>query len=141
MRTSSLAAAVALSFTFGLVSCGPPVMNTPVADIPKLATLSEVMDNQATTADPQFKRIGEESSFTDADYAAFAQASERLLVTSLKIKDFNGGKGPEFDALAMRVHDQADALGKAAAAKDAKASNAALTEMKAACKECHSKFR
>lgn len=135
---SALFVAVVLSGALGLVSCGPPKLITPVPEIPKLATLTEVMDNQATTADPQFKKMGNDT-FTDEDFTGFAQASERLLATSLKMKDFS--KGDEFNALAMKVHDQADALGKAASAKDGKAAAAALKEMKAACKECHSKFR
>ncbi|MBK8253808.1 MAG: cytochrome c [Polyangiaceae bacterium] len=129
---------LAITATLASVACGPPIKNTPVADIPKLATIEEVMDNQATTADPEFKKIDNES-YTDADYAAFTTAAERISATSLKTKDVT--KGAEFDALAVKLHDQAEALGKAAAAKDAAAAKAALSGMKAACKECHSKFR
>jgi Cytochrome C' len=116
---------------------------TPVADIPKLTTLEDVMDNQMGAADPQFAKIGA-ATLADADFAGFAQASERLLVTSGKIKDFSKDfpKGPaEFEALAAKLNEKAKALGAAAAAKDAAAAKAALTEMKATCKECHSKFR
>jgi cytochrome c556 len=116
---------------------------TPVADIPKLTTLDDVMDNQMGAADPQFAKIGA-ATLSDADFAAFAQASARLLVTSAKIKDFSKDfpKGPtEFEGLATRLNDKAKALGTAAAAKDAAAAKTALTEMKATCKECHSKFR
>jgi cytochrome c556 len=134
----SIHLALAASTAVLIASCGPPVMNTPVEQIPNLTTLAEVMDNQATTADPQFKKIGE-ASYTDEDYKAFATASARLKVTSLKIKDFS--KGPEFDALAMRLNEKAAALGTAAEKKDAAASSEALKEMKATCKECHSKFR
>lgn len=130
--------AFALAAGLTSIACGPPVLNTPVAEIPKLATLTEVMDNQATTADPLFKRRGE-ASFSDADHAAFAQAAERLTATSERTKGFS--KGPDFDALATKLGATADALGKAAAAKDAAAVNAALGDMKATCKECHSKFR
>jgi cytochrome c556 len=130
--------ALALPAALAAAACGAPKMNTPIADIPKLTSLEAVMDNQATIADPQFAKR-ESTSFTDADYAAFAEMSQRIGATSLKIKDFS--KGPEFDALAVRLHDQAEALGKAAAAKDVAASSAALTQMKATCKECHSKFR
>jgi cytochrome c556 len=132
MRAPTLVAVLALA------ACSPPVMNTPIAEIPKLATLEAVMDNQATVADPQFKKIGE-ASYTDADYAAFATVSERIQATSLKIKDFS--KGPEFDALAMRLNEGAKSLGTAAAAKDAAKSSAALQEMKSTCKSCHSQFR
>jgi cytochrome c556 len=96
------------------------------------------MDNQATVADPQWKKIGE-TSYADADWAAFAVVSERIQATSLKTKDFS--KGPEFDALALKLNEKAKSLGAAATAKDAAASSAALKEMKATCKECHSKFR
>jgi cytochrome c556 len=127
-----------LFVAFTLASCGPPVMNTPIDDIPKLTTLAAVMDNQATVADPEMKKAGE-SSYTDADYNAFAKASERIKVLSLKIKDFS--KGPDFDALAMQLNAKAETLGKAALAKDAAGSSQALQEMKATCKDCHSKFR
>jgi hypothetical protein len=136
MRTVYLASAAALAAL--AASCGPPVMNTPVEQIPNLKTLAEVMDNQATTADPQFKKIGE-ASYSDADFKAFEATSARLKVTSQKIKDFS--KGPEFDALATRLGEKAAALGDAASRKDAAASSEALKEMKATCKECHSKFR
>jgi hypothetical protein len=112
--------------------------HTPVADIAKLTSLDDVMDNQATTMDPQFKKIGG-AKFEDADFAAFADAAERLNATTLKIKDFS--KGPDFDALAMKLNGKAKALGAAATAKDTAAANGALGDMKATCKECHSKFR
>lgn len=130
--------ALPLAFVVGLSACSPPVMNTPIAEIPKLGSLEAVMDNQATVADPAFKKIGAES-YTDADYAAFTNVSERIQATSLKIKDFS--RGPEFDALAMKLNEHAKALGAAASAKDAKQSSAELQEMKATCKSCHSQFR
>ena len=129
---------VLLFVAVAMVSCGPPVMNTPIEEIPKLTTLAAVMDNQATVADPEMKKAGE-TSYTDADYGAFAKVAERIKVTSLKIKDFS--KGPEFDALAMQLNAKAEALGNAATAKDAAAASQALTEMKATCKACHSQFR
>ena len=138
MRPLSLAAALVLSSACALISCGPPIKNTPIPEIASLTTLTDVMDNQATTADPQFKKIGSDK-FTDEDFAAFAAAAERLVATGQKTKDFS--KGPEFDALALRIKEKAEALGKAAAAKDGAAASTALTEMKATCKECHSKFR
>ena len=51
-----------------VLACSPPKLSTPLADIPKLATLDEVMDNQATVADPQWKKIGQ-SSYTEAGRA------------------------------------------------------------------------
>jgi cytochrome c556 len=129
---------LAAAFALAAVHCGAPITNTPVNDIPKLTSLETVMDNQATVADPQWKKIGE-TSYVDADWAAFALVSERIQATSLKTKDFS--KGPDFDALAMKLNEKAKALGTAAAAKDAAGASAALGDMKATCKECHSKFR
>jgi cytochrome c556 len=136
MRSTLLAFAIAAAAA--LASC-TPVLNTPIEEIPKLATLKEVMHNQATSADKLWPKIGEEATYTDADYAAFAETGKRVGATSLKIKDFT--KGPEFDALAMRLNEKSTALATAAAAKDAAGSGAALKDMKATCKECHSKFR
>jgi cytochrome c556 len=138
MRSTVLAAMLALSAALASVACGPPIKNTPIAEIPKLQTLVEVMDNQSTVADPQFKKMGNDA-FSEVDYAAFTEMSQRIGATSLKIKDFT--KGPDFDALAVRLHDKAEALGSAATAKNVAGAKTALTEMKATCKECHSKFR
>jgi cytochrome c556 len=123
----------------GLLGACAPSKNTPLGDIAKLTKLDDVMDNQSTTADPQFAKIGA-STYADADFAGFAAAAERLSATSLKIKDFASGRA-EFEAFAAKLHDKAGALAAAATAKDAAAAKAALTEMKATCKECHSKFR
>ncbi len=133
---AALFAALALAL-FG-AACGPPVKNTPLDEIPKLKSLDDVMDNQATAADPQFKKIGQDK-YTDADFTAFAETGARIQATSLKIKDFS--KGPEFDQMAMKLNETAKALEAAGKAKDAKAASTALTDMKATCKACHSKFR
>jgi len=113
-------------------------MSTPVAEIPKLTKLADVMDNQSTVADPLFKKMNQES-FTDDEFKAMEDASARLQVTAPKIKDFT--KGAEFDALATRLAEKAVALGEAAKTKNAAGSGTALKEMKATCKECHSKFK
>ena len=133
MRSPTLALAAVL-----LASCASAKM-TPIADIPKLASLEEVMDNQATASDPQFKKIGQ-SQFNDHELADLARAVDVINATSTKTHDFAKGR-PEFDALATKVNDKSKALSAAVTAKDAGGINAALKEMKATCKECHSKFR
>lgn len=115
-----------------------PKRDLPPDEIQKLTELKHVMHVQATIADPQFKKIGE-SSYTDQDWAAFADVGSRLQVTSKKAKDFS--KGPEFDALADQLNAKAQALEAAATAKDARAAEGALSEIKATCKTCHSKFK
>ena len=61
--TQSLLALLALA----AAACAPPKLATPIAEIPKLATLKEVMDNQATAADPHWKQIGA-TTFSDDDF-------------------------------------------------------------------------
>lgn len=136
MRPLSFAAALVLPMTLG--ACSAPFKNTPLSDIPKLTRLSDVMDNAATTADPQFKKIGQ-ATFTNAELASFAVTAERVAAAAIKAKDFS--RGPEFDALAARLEAKAKALGVAAGSKDAMGAGTALKEMKATCKECHSKFK
>ena len=121
-----------------VVSCGPPKNNAPVDQIPKLEKLDDVMDVQATTADPQMKKR-DQTTFTDDDYAQFAETAQKIDATSKRVKNFS--KGPEFDAFADQLNGTAVSLGKAAAAKDAAGASAALKEMKATCAACHKKFK
>ncbi|MFT3772337.1 MAG: cytochrome c [Minicystis sp.] len=136
MRHSILLAAALL-----LAAC-VSAKTTPLAEIPGLTKLDDVMDNQATASDPQFKKIGQ-AKFDDAELAALAQAAERIQATSLKTKEFSKSQkdAAGFEALATKLNEKAKALGTAAGAKDAKAISAALEEMRATCRECHSKYR
>jgi cytochrome c556 len=120
-----------------LAAC-TPTNNTPVEGIPKIQSLSELMAVQATAADPQFGKASQES-FTDAEFAELAGVGAKIDATSKHLKTFS--KGPDFDALGMKLNEKANGLSTAAAAKDAAGARTALTDMKATCKECHSKFR
>ncbi len=121
-----------------LVASCVPHRDLPADQIEKLDKLDKVMDVQATIADPQFAKAGQDA-YTDADWAAFADVSARLQVTSKKAHEFS--KGPEFDKLADTLHDKAANLGTVAAAKDVHGTSDALLSIKATCKECHSKFK
>ncbi|MEO8877221.1 MAG: cytochrome c [Polyangiaceae bacterium] len=134
---SSLRSCLAPLFLIIAASCVPH-RDLPPDQIEGLTKLSDVMDVQATIADPQMKKAGQ-ANYTDADWAAFADLGSRIQVTSKKIKDFS--KGPEFDGLANKLHMGAESLAAAASAKDAAKASASLTDMKATCKECHSKFK
>ncbi len=127
----------AVLLTLLVVACVPK-RDLPPAEIEKLGSLEDVMDVQATVADPQFKK-SDATTFSDADWAALADMGSRLQVTSKKTLQFS--KGPEFDQLANQLHAKAEALSAAAAAKDANAARASLVDTKATCKTCHSKFR
>jgi cytochrome c556 len=136
MSRWSLLAVVAASL--GIVACHPPKREVTPEQVAGLSKLGDVMDAQATYADPMFKKR-DQAAFTDAEFASFTDAAQRLLATSLKIKDFS--KGPAFDALAVQLNAHVGELNTAAQAKDANATRTALAAMKATCKECHSKFR
>jgi hypothetical protein len=129
--------AILLGVALTLVACVPH-RDLPPAQIEALGKLDDVMDVQATIADPQFKKIGG-AAYTPEDFAAFADVGARIQVTSHKILEFS--KGPEFDGFATRLHGNAEALAQAAAAKDGAAASTALAAMKATCKACHSKFK
>ncbi|MGZ3454306.1 MAG: cytochrome c [Polyangiales bacterium] len=130
MRTALLSAVLA-------VSCVPKNY-TPTEQVPNVVKIKDLMDIQATAADPQFKKI-DAASFSDEDWGQFKELSRKIDATSKKLKSFSKGAG--FDALADRLNEKANALGKAAEGKDAPAAKTALAEMKDTCKECHSQFR
>ena len=98
-----------------------PHRDLPPDQIEKLAKLDDVMDVQATVADPQFKKM-DQTAYTDG--AAFADMGNRIQVTSTKIHQFS--KGPEFDQLADRLHAGAETLSAAASAKDAAKASSTL---------------
>jgi cytochrome c556 len=125
---------LALAFAASCV----PHRDLPPDQINQLTKLDDVMDVQATVSDPQFSKR-DQTTFSDADWAAFADMGNRIQVTSLKIHQFS--KGPEFDQLADKLHTGAQNLSAAATAKDAPKASATLGDMKATCKECHSKFK
>lgn len=129
---------VSISCCLLVLSACVPHRDVPANDVPKLTSLKDVMDVQATVADPQMSKAGA-ASYTDADYAAFRDVASRIQATSTKAKEFS--KGPEFDQLAQRLNGIAVDLGTAAEKKDAAASSKALGDMKATCKECHKKFK
>jgi cytochrome c556 len=135
MKESSMRlCALVLLFT---AACAPKRVVT-IEEVPKISKLDELMDAQATVADPEFKKIGR-SSLSEADWRALEELAHKLEATSLRIKDFS--KGPEFDALALRLHDRAGELGRRAAARDLSATHMTLAEIKANCKQCHRRFR
>ena len=120
---------------FALATGCVPKKDVPASEVPKLTSLKELMDAQATTADPVMGKTGE-ATYSDADYAAFAETASRIAATSTKAKEWS--KGPEFDAYADKLHANAEALGTAANAFDAKGASDALAAMKSICKCLHS---
>src|SRR5690242_18844823 len=98
-----------ITFALLVLSLAGCVPHKDVAadQIPQLTKLDDVMDVQGTVMDPQFKKMNK-GTYTDEDWAGFADAGNRIQATSLKIKDFS--KGADFDALALQLNEQAKAL-------------------------------
>src|SRR4051812_36818861 len=93
----------AASIVLSLAGCVPH-KDVAADQIPSLTKLDDVMDVQGTVMDPQFKKMNK-GTYTDQDWAGFADAGNRIQATSLKIKDFS--KGPDFDTLAMQLNGYA----------------------------------
>jgi cytochrome c556 len=119
-------------------ACAPPHRDLQPAQIESLTKLDEIMDVQATVSDPQFKKIGARQ-YSEADYEAFEEMAHRLESTTLKIHQFS--KGPEFDAIADKLHAHAERLFGAASSQHAPSTSQALEDIQATCKECHRKFK
>jgi hypothetical protein len=135
MRHTFVAPVLALAFV--AIACVPH-RDLTVAQIGGLSNLEEVMQVQATVADPQWSKIGK-SGYTDADWAALDDVAVRIQATSEKTKQYS--KGPMFDDFSLRLKTHAEELHAAFTAKNETGASAALTAMKATCKECHSRFK
>jgi cytochrome c556 len=107
-------------------------------EIPKLASLAEVMQANETIAGPQWKMIGDESYEAD-DWTRASDASARLVALSERAKEFS--RGEAFDKHRANWEGHAKALGAAAEKKDAAAASKALEDLKATCKACHAETR
>ena len=82
-----------------VAGCAPPQRNVPIAEIPKLTKLDDVMDAQATIADAAVQEDPRQASYTDADWAAFADGGSALHGAPAP-RSRTSPKGAEFDALA-----------------------------------------
>ena len=146
-RSTKLAAlflGAALVAPLAGVGCVPaPAKAYSPDEIAKLESLPELMRTNAAKADPLWGKRSQ-ASFTDAEFAAMADAGSVIQATGGRIAAQFGGKG-KYDAaftdFANALAKQAGALEAAAKAKDAKAAGAALTEMKATCGNCHGVYK
>jgi hypothetical protein len=135
MRLSSLTAILLL---VPLAAACVPHRDLTVAQIAGVANLTEVMDVQATVADPQWSKI-HKTGYSDADWAALQDMALRIQATSAKAKQYS--KGPMFDDFALRLHTHAEELQAAFSARNETGAATALSAMKETCKECHARFK
>ncbi|MFI5300033.1 MAG: cytochrome c [Polyangiales bacterium] len=138
VRRMTAPARFALASLLSLTACGAPILQAAAPQIRALPDLEQVMDASATTADPQFKKVGA-ASYSDADWASFAETASRLDAVGERAKAFT--MGADFDKLADQLRAQAAELGKAVSAKDVGATSKAIDAIHGTCRTCHSAFK
>ncbi len=120
-----------------LSACAKP-MDVPLADIPKLASLPEVMQGFETVAGRHWSQAGD-SSFNDAEFAALKEDAGKIGALTERAKNFS--RGPNFDKHVGTMTSLSAALATASDAKDGAAAGKAIADMKATCKACHAETR
>lgn len=127
------------SFALALVAgaCFKP-LDVPLADIPKLGSLEEVMHANETVGSQTFK-LGGKDAYEAGELATLSQNGARFAALGEKGKSFS--RGPIYDKYSDQLAAQGKALAAAAEAKDAKAASQAVSDIKATCKGCHSETR
>jgi cytochrome c556 len=126
-----------VSLVASLSACFKP-LDAKLDEIPKLATLDEVMRANETVGGRLWKRGGA-GSYADADWGAFRDDGAKLAALAERSKNFS--RGPAYDKYAAQMATPAAALGAAADAKDATKVDAAVDALKATCKACHSETK
>ncbi len=132
----------ALLLTF---ACIVPVRDYSVDEIASVGSLDELMDVQATVAEPRFDLADERSDgrLTDAEFAEFEDLAVRLAATARRIPEFATGDtaDPGFVAYARTLEDQATELGTLVSARDGTQVVALALAIETTCKDCHWDYR
>jgi hypothetical protein len=124
-----------------LVSCSPPRRDYDEATIAGVDDLEELMDVQATVADPRFRRAREvaEGSLTAADFPEFVDMGRRLAATGRRLAAF--GKAPRFLAYGAEQVRLATELTRVAQAGDGPETARVALAIRQVCADCHQEFR
>jgi cytochrome c553 len=126
-----------LSLVVSLSACFKP-LDAKLDEIPKLATIEEVMRANETVGGRLWKRGGA-GSYADADWSEFRDDGAKLAALAERSKNFS--RGPAYDKYAAQMATLSAELGAAADAKDAAKVDAAVDALKATCKSCHSETK
>lgn len=133
-----LVAAAALAL---VVACAAPQRDYTIDQIAEVDNLEELMDVQATVADPRFKlaRSLEGQDFSDEDWAQFADMATRLQATTERCKKFS--PGADFDRWNLDLQQQAIKLTTAVKARNSATSLKLVGGMRKTCAACHRKYK
>lgn len=125
------------ALSLSLIGCASNKPPPTLDEIKQYTKMEDLMGVHARAADPLFKKIN--GDWSQADWAKVAESAQRLETASARVKALS--RGMKWDEWSGAVNTQSLALGQAAQNKDGNAAKAALTEMKANCKACHSKYK
>jgi cytochrome c556 len=123
------------------LSCHAPKKDYDAKQIASVGSLDELMDVQATVADPRFKlaRKLKGKELNDAQFAEFVDMGSRLGATSKRLEYFS--KGPGFDQYVKKLATQAAELEKAARGRNGPATTDTALAIKNTCAACHGEFK
>ncbi len=144
MQATPLRATLALlafSTLVTSISCRAPHRDYDTEQINALDDLEQLMDVQATVADPRFDLADElkDRDFTAEDWAAFLDMGTRLQATAAKVASFS--EGEDFDRWNTQLGNQARDLVTHIQAKAAPQTLATVHELQATCRACHDKYK
>jgi hypothetical protein len=122
-------------------ACSAPVRDLDAEAIESLTDLDELMDVNATVADPRFKLAKSlaDRTPTESEWAEFIDMGTRLQVTARHAKRFSMGEG--FDGFLRQLEGQAKSLEDAARARDKRATVDLAAAIKGTCKACHDEYK
>jgi cytochrome c556 len=123
------------------LSCHAPKRDYDAKQIAAVGNIKELMDVQATVADPRFKlaRKLKGKEITDAQFAEFVDMGSRLGATSKRLEYFSKGAG--FDKYAKTLGTQAAELEKAARGRNGPATTDTALAIKNTCAACHGEYK
>ena len=120
------------------VGCAAKQADVPLADIPKLQSLDEIMHANETIGGSIWS-LQDKETFSAEDWANATDASARMAALAARSKEFS--RGDAFNKYADILNTQAKSLGAASEKQDPKAAAVAIGGMKDACRDCHAETR
>ncbi len=132
-------AAVSLLLS-AVVACSVPHRDYSIDQIRAVEDLEELMDVQATVADPCFDLVEDlaDQELSDAHWSRFQDMGTRLQATAARAVEFTMGK--DYDRWNDDMSRHAAALVQSAAKRDKAGSFADIKAIQKSCRDCHDQY-